>query len=78
MLDRSGRSSEPEIDLVLRLLPQLWVYGQDPEQGQQPFWTKGGGGNGGGEGGGGDGGGGTGGGGDGGSRILVVTSGLMV
>ena len=38
----------------------------------------GGGGNGGGEGGGGDGGGGTGGGGDGGSRILVVTSGLMV
>ena len=25
--------------LVLRLLPQLWVYGQDPEQGQQPFWT---------------------------------------
>ena len=25
--------------LVLRLLPQLWVYGQDPEQGQQPFRT---------------------------------------
>ena len=27
------------LSLVLRLLPQLWVYGQDPEQGQQPFWT---------------------------------------